>query len=249
MNRLLATSLIFFMCAPSPAMDRQIYIHRRYGPDQGQKQLRFSTGYLHRYYDDQKLATYLNTPEYVVDFELRQGLDENYSVIWAPLPTGIAYRFPPRWEDIESGGSWSLDFLNQGKLGVKPRFDSYFRKLISAATAIEIELEYFTFTPFRSAPNSLWTLDLKAGPLFQITDSFALKPIIEVAFNDNILFEAYPESPEKSEAIKTVFPLSLLADFQLPSGTHIGAEYSFRGLGLNQSFRTQILNLYGKWHW
>ncbi len=184
---------------------------------------------------------------FVYDLEAKQALDEDYNLIWSPLPLGLQF-YLPSGPDVESAVSWRIGLLDWGRPGIKPEFGSYFRRRMNSKTAIETHLKYFLFMP--SGKETFSSINFTIGPLFQISDSFAISPTFGIAVNDSLMRAVFIDEFQEKAAFPTHFPLGVVANFQVADNYNIGFDYSYRNLfNLEDRFTVHILQVYASWLW
>jgi hypothetical protein len=184
-----------------------------------------------------------------INLEYQQALDEQFALIWSPLPLGILIRDVDNDTPDEVGYAWNLGLSNAYEFGLKPRFDGSYRHKLSELRAVEIQLEYYSFFPFSKGHPNLWTASLTSGFILQISDMFALETVVEVSLNDNVLLRAYDKQSSSNDSFRYVVPIGLVSDFKLTAMAHLGLEYFYRGIGLGNSFRAHEITLNSVLRW
>jgi hypothetical protein len=193
-------------------------------------------------------------PVYLVDFKYRQPLTNDFSLVWNPFPLGILHQ-PKRTDDTVTGVSWSVGYQYQGNFGVLPQFQSFRRQKLNRSSAIEMELTYFTFIPFKKA-GSVWSGSFRIGPLFQQSAKFALSPRIMLAVDNITLSQAYgyPRTMIENTLLTTKkahfhFPFSLWFGYAFRPMFDVTLEYTLLGSGLGQNQYVHIGTLGGTLRW
>ena len=222
------------------------YIDRRIAPGAGRSDLTLSSGYfIHEYLETLGGSTW---KEWYLDAEYRYGLDDSYAVIWSPLPIGILYRLTPHNPDIEASVSWRLDLIDYNRIGIGPRFTSYFRRKFQDTWAIESLFEYSTFTPKRQDP-TVWSTSLTLSFPYQVSDRLAIVPSAGFSFYDNALKKIFVddlEAPKKGEVqdkIRFVIPVGLAADYRPNDRDKVALSYTYYGASIDREFNTHLIKL------
>ena len=222
------------------------YIDRRVSPGAGRSELTLASGYfVHEYLESLGGSTW---KEWYLDGEYRYGLDDSYAVIWSPLPIGIVYRLMSHDPDIEASVSWRLDLIDYNRIGIGPRFNSYFRRKFRDVWAIESLLEYSTFTPFGRDP-SVWSTSLTLSFPYQAGDWLAIVPTVAFSLYDNVLKKVFVDDLEESkrgeaqEKIRFVIPVGLAADYRPNDGDKLSLSYTYYGASIDREFNTHLIKL------
>lgn len=192
---------------------------------------------------------------YFSNFQYRQSLTNDFNLIWNPLPLGVHYQ-PKRTETMITGVAWELGWHFQGNFGLRPQFTSYLRQTLNKKTAFEMELIYFSFIPFASAP-SIWSSNFRLGPVYQQSERFAVSPRVALAMNNMRFARVYQhrtpiEAPGVlSSSTQITFPFSLWMAWTPSSNWDISLEYALLGSSFNSKQEAHIqmltLGLTGRW--
>jgi hypothetical protein len=193
-------------------------------------------------------------PLYLVEFEYRQPLTNDFSLVWNPFPLGILHQ-PKRTDDTVTGVSWSVGYQYQGNFGVLPQFSSFRRQKLNKSSAVEMELNYYTFVPFKKA-GSVWSGSFRIGPLFQQTSKFAMSPRVTLAVDNVTLEQSYgsPRTAIENQQVSTKkaqfhVPFSLWFGYAVQPMFDITLEYTLLGSGLGQNQYVHLGTLGGTLRW
>ncbi len=190
---------------------------------------------------------------YLSEFQVRQPLTNDFNLLWKPLPLGIHYQ-PKRSETTVSGVGWNLGWMFQGNLGYKPEFISYLRHTLDAKTAIEMDLNYFTFIPFKAFP-SIWSGTFRIGPIFQQSERLAVSPRFGMTLENVLRARLYQpgrthfETRVTSESARVTFPYSLWVNYAVSPALDVSFEYSVLGSGFREETSVQLATLGITGHW
>lgn len=191
---------------------------------------------------------------YLTEFEYRQPLSNDLSLIWNPIPLGVQYQ-PKRTETTVTGVSWSLGWQYLGNIGAKPQFTSYLRSSLNKGSAVEMKLNLFMLLPFDKA-SSLWSGSFRIGPVFQQTDRLALGPRVSVSIDNLRLESVFREdrTPIESRDVtsktaRLTFPLGIWASWSISPRFDASLEYTLLGSGFRSGTYTHLgtLALSGRW--
>jgi opacity protein-like surface antigen len=231
------SSLVSSLARASGA-DRR-FIEMPYGPGPGERVLKTEFSYS----GSENRASFFS-----IGAEYEQSLNDEFALVWGPLPLGVIIRDPSQTGIDQSACRWSLDLYQRGVFGLQPRFNGYLRRAISSSQAFDIELEYFSFFPFSQYP-MIWTVGLKSNYISQLSDSVALWIGASVWANDTILLQTYDRQSSANSDFNLSLPIRLGTDFRLSSSLHLELEYEFRGIGLTDRYRTHTVVLRPTFRW
>ncbi len=193
-------------------------------------------------------------PLYLLDVKYRQPLTNDFTLVWNPFPLGILHQ-PRRTNETVTGVSWSVGYQYQGNFGVLPQFSSFRRQKLNRSSAIEMELTYFTFIPFKKA-GSVWSGSFRIGPLFQQTSKFAMSPRITLAVDNVSLEQSYgsPRTEIENQHLTTKkaqfhVPFSLWFGYAVQPMFDITLEYTLLGSGLGNNQYVHLGTLGGTLRW
>lgn len=231
--------LVFFFAVSAFGVDRR-FIDMPYGPALDEHVLTFPSSFS---WADGGRSVLLS-----LDGEYQQSLDDEFALVWSPLPLGLIIRDPSQVGIEQSAFRWSLGVTQGGMWGLRPRFNGFLRRAISVRRAYEIELEYFSFFPFSSYP-AIWSVALKPVYVSQLSDDFAAYVGFSIVANDTILLQTLDRESSHNSDFNLTVPIRVGTDFRLSSKVHLQLGYEFRGLGLQSSYYTHTVLLQPTWQW
>ncbi len=195
---------------------------------------------------------------YLTELRFRQPITNDFNLLWQPLPLGVHYQ-PKRSETTVSGVGWNLGWMFQGNLGYKPEFSSYLRHTLDTKRAIEMDLHYYFFLPFKAAPSiwsgSIWSGTFRIGPVFQQTDKLAFSPRIGMTLENVLLSRLFRpgrthiETRVRSASARITFPFSLWLNWAIAPSLDASFDYSILGSGFREDAAIQLFTfgLTGRW--
>ncbi|MCM2281059.1 MAG: autotransporter outer membrane beta-barrel domain-containing protein [Bdellovibrionaceae bacterium] len=191
---------------------------------------------------------------YLTEFEYRQPLTNDLTLVWNPLPLGVLYQ-PKRTETTVTGVSWSVGWQHLGNVGAKPQFISYLRTNMNKASALEMRLNLFMLLPFDKA-SSLWSGAFRIGPVFQQSDRLALSPRLAVSIDNLRLESVFREDRTPiesrdvtSETARLTFPFSFWIGWSISPRFDLNLEYTLLGSGFRSGTYTHLgtMSIAGRW--
>jgi hypothetical protein len=179
----------------------------------------------------------VHVPIYLAEIEFRKPITNDFTVVFNPLPLGLQHQ-PKRTTTTQTGVSWNVGWQYQGNYGVLPQFESFLRYKLWAKSAIEMQLTYWTFIPFKKA-GSVWTGQFRIGPIFQQTRRFAMSPRIAVVVDNIRLDQIYlpvrtPIENQQLTAEKAQIhlPFNFWMGYAMNERWDVTFEYTLLGTGL-----------------
>lgn len=172
----------------------------------------------------------------------KSSLSDDWTLNWVPLPLSISHQFSYSKEAVW-GATFGLGFGYASSIGlvVAPSLSLYQRTKLGEKLAWET-------TPGASAQfkekggNQEWQFGLTTGPLFQLSDRFALSPTIGIS-----VANGYRNAASLADLTvaplpltRVTVPLSLKAAWSLGRQWDMDTSYSFYGIGHANGYRAHV---------
>jgi hypothetical protein len=110
-----------------------------------------------------------------------QSLSDDWNLIWAPLPLGVSHQFSNTVESrvgFSAFAGFSYSTVQGFRFSPTLSFD--YRHRFSNELALDLTPSFTPDIPFTKGEEFRWSAGLTTGPLFQLTDTLALKPNVSL---------------------------------------------------------------------
>jgi hypothetical protein len=129
------------------------------------------------YFKDDIGSTFL--PPIPVPLIWEQSLSDDWNLTWAPFPLLLTHQlWNTGWGFGGLGVGFGFGYGSNTGFRLIPSISFVVRQKITDETAIELTPSFTPEIPFQSDQEFRWSAGLTAGPLFQLTDTFSLKPAV-----------------------------------------------------------------------
>ncbi len=113
--------LTFISIAHAETVDRR-FIEMPFGPAAHESVLPIQFQYNHARIDSLNRRDSMS-----LDLEYQRSLNDEFALVWAPLPLGLIVRDPSQVGIQQSAFRWSLGLAQGGLWGERPRFNGHLR--------------------------------------------------------------------------------------------------------------------------
>ena len=172
----------------------------------------------------------------------QSSLSDDWTLNWVPIPLSISHQFSYSKEQVW-GATFGAGFGYASSIGavIAPALSLYQRTKLGTNWALET-------TPSFSAQYQTigdpweWTAGLSSGPMFQLTDTFALIPkvgiSVEYGYRNVLVVSNLSVQPQKTTQVTV--PLSLTAEWSIDRQWDLDATYSYYGIGYANGYTAHI---------
>lgn len=192
------------------------------------------------YFSDNTSTSFL--PPIPIPLVWQSSLSDNWTLNWVPLPLSVSHQISYSKEQVW-GATFGMGFGYASSLGLvlAPTLSLYQRYKVGTNWALEttptVSGQYHT----KGEPWE-WSVGLSSGPLFQLTDTFALTPKVGVFVergyrNTDSIADL---SVETENSTQVTVPLSLNAEWSFHRQWDFNATYSFHRIGHARGYTAHV---------
>ena len=170
-------------------------------------------------------------------------ISDTWNFVWSPFPLGFTHQISNEGR-IRNGLSvlTSLSYSDSAGFRAQPDLAYSFRYKFSSDLALEVKPSFRPDIPFRSGEHFLWFGGVAAGPLFQITETFALKPVIslDVVHGQSNISSVNQEDANVVVKTTTFVGVGFSNVWSVSRQWDIRSSYEYGGIGAGNGYRAHI---------
>lgn len=170
-------------------------------------------------------------------------LSDDWNLLFYPLPLGVSHQFS-NTESARTGFTLLNSFSYSSVSGFRlmPNLSFGYRLKTSAELAIDFTPSVTLDIPFESGEPFYWAAGINVGPLFQLSDTFALKPNTTLGLSRGWAFSRAGDLDKLEIEDTTEFSLSLGVSsvWSFARQWDLRPSYTFAGLASGTSLKAHL---------
>lgn len=174
-------------------------------------------------------------------------LSDDWTLHWYPLPLGVSHQFQNS-EQSRTGFTLLNSFSYSSTRGLRliPNIAFGYRLKFSGDTALDVTPAVTLDIPFENGESFRWSGGLSVGPLFQLSDTFSLKPSANFAIARGWTYEISTDLDQLEIRDTTSFNLGfgLGSVWSFARQWDLRPGYSFSGFSSrSEALRAHLLTI------
>ncbi len=179
-----------------------------------------------------------------------RALTEDLTLVWNPLPLGLKDQISQSETDLW-GVAFGIGAAGYGSVTgwiIEPTATLHNRTQLNSEWAIQSKVGGSYSLTTQDGISDGYSLSIGSGPLYQVSDTFAVNASIDVQTSKSTVVGSGGISEQTSDTTSTMLPLTVGGDWRLAPQWGFAASYSYFGLGSSDwSANLLVMNLTHYW--